>query len=58
MWLVGDTIADVGAANNAGILSIGIPQIHTFDSVVRSDPDYLVDTLDDFYEMVNNLPIH
>lgn len=54
VWLIGDTISDIGAANNAGILSISIPQKYTFDSCVKSDPDLLIDTLKDFFHLINN----
>ncbi len=51
-WLVGDTASDVGAAKNAGIRSISIPQPHTYKSAINEEPDILIDSMVEFYRHI------
>ena len=50
IWFVGDTKSDVGTAKNAGLIGFAIPQPHTFESVIESEPDHLIDSMKDFYQ--------
>ncbi|MCY3411293.1 MAG: HAD family hydrolase [Candidatus Heimdallarchaeota archaeon] len=54
-WFVGDTKSDIGAARNAEFVSIAIPQPHTYKLVIEEEPDYLIDTMKDFYELLLSL---
>lgn len=54
VWMIGDTSSDVGAARNANILSIAIPQPHTFQSVISSKPDILIDSIFDLFHHLSS----
>lgn len=50
VWFIGDTKYDIEAAKNASIISVAIPQEHTYNTVIEAEPDYLVNSMKDLYQ--------
>ena len=58
VWFVGDTEFDILAAHALGITGIGIAQEHTKPGLIRSKPEFIVDTMADFYDFLLSTEIH
>eukprot|EP01129_Flabellula_baltica_P001754 TRINITY_DN11678_c0_g1_i1.p1 TRINITY_DN11678_c0_g1~~TRINITY_DN11678_c0_g1_i1.p1 ORF type:complete len:223 (+),score=51.46 TRINITY_DN11678_c0_g1_i1:272-940(+) len=52
IWMVGDSSSDIGAAKNAGVTSIAIPQSFTVEKVMKVGPDFVVESIT---ELLNHL---
>ena len=53
LWFIGDSSPDIQAAQNAGIVSVGVPEKDKLDSVKSKNPDLLFNSMKDFYLFIN-----
>ena len=52
VWYIGDTKYDIDAAHNAGLFAIGITHESTAELMISSNPDVIVDSVNDLFHSI------